>query len=214
MQFTPVHVKNCLDTAQNLREVYFHSHYNPSHSFISVNALLKIVKNTYKKNVTVSFLNDSHEDHYLYSFLHANVDGSYHICLLSKMSNCWNRFALCKELFHVILDEEGARNISLVEHLQDFKAAIRDDNFSGRESSKIEILTEFAAMQFLFPFAKREVFLSEVNSRIEAGEQKKLVMIDIARRLRMPRLLVEEYLDQEMVDFFGAISWNEKSDGR
>lgn len=214
MQLTPIHIKKCLDTAQSLREVYFHSHFKPDHTHISVNALLHIVQNTYNKNVTLSFHNDSHKEHYLYSFLHVNNDGSYHICLMSEMSNCWNRFALCKELFHVILDEESARNTSLIEHLRDFRAAIKDTNNSGRESSKSEILTEFAAMQFLFPFSKRLLCLEEIDTRVTAGESKRDVQLDIAKRLRIPRLLTEDYLEQEMIDLFDAISWNEKTDTR
>lgn len=200
--------------AQNLREVYFHSQHRPDHMHISVNALLNIVRNTYNKNITLSFHNDSHKEHYLYSFLLVDNDNSYHICLMSEMTNCWNRFSLCKELFHVILDEESARNTSISEHLQDFRAAIRDSDISGRESSKSEILTEFAAMQFLFPYARRLDCLKEIDDKVNAGASKKSVLKDISTRLRIPRLLTEDYLEKELMDFFEAISWNGKDDKR
>ena len=214
MQFTPIDIKNCLDTAQNLREVYFHSHHKVDHQHISVNALLNIVQTNYDKKIKLSFHNDSHENHYIHSFLYIESDGSCHICLMSGMTNCWNRFALCKELFHVILDEEKTRNISLQDHVQDFKTAIMDANIGGRESTKIEILTEFAAMQFLFPYTKRLRFDAELVHRIGTGESKRVILKEMAERLRLPRLLTEDYLEKEMLGFFSAIAWNEKSDER
>lgn len=211
MEFTPVHIKRCLGMAQALREIYQHSHYSPSHTHISVNALLKIVQTNYKKNVSLCFHEDSHKDHYLYSFLHIDNSENYQICLMSGMSNCWNRFALCKELFHVILDEEKIRNTSLAEHLQDFRASIRDANIGGGESSKIEILTEFAAMQFLFPFSQRIIVSKEIKDRLDAGENKISVLKDISEKWRIPRLMVEDYLDAELMEYFDALSWDGKS---
>jgi len=204
----------CLDTAQSLRAVYFQSHYRTSHRTISVNSLLQIVQNTYHKKVILSFHEDSHKSHHLYSFLHVDEDGNYNICLMSEMTNCWNRFALCKELFHVILDEESTRNPSIKDHLQDYRAALTDSEASGRDSSKSEILTEYAAMQYLFPYAKRLVSLEEIDTRVSAGEARKVVFLDVAEKLMVPRLMVEDYLGTELMDLFDAISWIEKSDGR
>lgn len=214
MEFTPKHIKMCLDMAQNMREVYFHSFYNPNHTHISVNALLAIVRGNMNKNVTLSFLRAHHSGHHVQSFLHVGDDGSYHICLLSGMTNCWNRFALCKELFHVLLDEEAARNSSLSHHLADCRAALIDAEISGGESSKSELLTEFAAMQFLFPYAKRLKYAEEVEGRIAAGEQKKTIYEEVAKELRIPRVLTEEYLLKEYLDLFDPLSWIEKSDAR
>lgn len=214
MQFTPIHIKKSLDTAQTLREIYFNYHHRPDHTHISVNALLKIAQTTYGKQIVLSFHKDHYKDHYIHSFIHVEADGSYHICLLSGMSNCWNRFALCKELFHVILDEENARHIKITEHLQDFRAAARSPDISGRESSKSEILCEFSAMQFLFPYGRRQSCIEELQGRLEKGESKKVILTDIAERFRIPRLYAEDYLEQEMMDFFEALSWVEKSDAR
>ncbi|MFZ1548546.1 MAG: hypothetical protein WAT12_15860 [Candidatus Nitrotoga sp.] len=214
MDFTPKQIKLCLDMAQNLREAYFHSSHNAGHTHISVNALLHMVQTTYGKKVTLYFHDDSYEDHHVYSLLYVDKGGSYHICLMSKMSNCWNRFALCKELFHVILDEEDVRNSSLINHLRDFRSSMIDSDNGGRDSSKSEFLTEFAAMQFLFPYAKRLDCLKEIDNRTAVGESKKAVFTDIATRLRIPRLLTEDYLGNTLIDLFDPISWIDKSDNR
>lgn len=214
MDFTPKQLKICLDMAQNLREAYFQSLHNPSHLHISVNAFLHMVRNTYEKNVTLSFHHDSYEDHHVYSLLYVDKDGCYHICLMSGMSNCWNRFALCKELFHVILDEESVRNSSIIDHLKDFRSSMIDSDNGGRDSSKSEFLTEFAAMQFLFPYAKRLNCLEEIAQRTASGESKKAVFAEIATRLRIPRLLTEDYLGKELIALFDPISWIDKGDQR
>lgn len=214
MDFTPKQIKMCLDMAQNLREAYFHSFHNPNHTHISVNALLKMVRDTYGKTVNLSFHDDNYEKHHIYSLLYVDEDGSYHICLMSGMSNCWNRFALCKELFHVILDEENVRNSSLADHLKDLRSSVIDSDNGGRESSKSEFLTEFAAMQFLFPYAKRLDCLEEIDNRTSLGEAKKAIFTDIATRLRIPRLLTEDYLGKAFIALFDPISWIDKDDRR
>ena len=200
--------------AQSLRSAYFHSCHTTSHTHISVNELLKMVRNTYGKTVTLCFHDDSYLNHHVYSLLYVHEDGSYDICLMSEMTNCWNRFALCKELFHVILDEEGVRNSSIIDHLKDFRSSIIDSDNGGMDSSKSELLTEFAAMQFLFPYAKRLDCLKEIDERTAMGESKKLVFTEIATRLRIPRLLTEDYLGKEFIALFDPISWIEKDDKR
>ena len=214
MNLEPKKIKNCLESAQNVREVYFSYHHGSSDLHVSVNKLLEIVKSTYQKKVTLYFHEDSHEKHHIHSFLQINSDDSYDICLMSGMTNCWNRFALCKELFHVILDEESVRNKTLQVHLQDFKASMMDASVDGAESSASEMLTEFAAMQFLFPYAKRLKVIEEFEKRVSEGEAKKDIYKNIAERFRIPRLYVENYLGGFLIDYFDPISWNEKSDER
>ena len=100
MNLEPKKIKNCLESAQNVREVYFAYHHGTNDMHVSVNKLLEIVRSSYSKKVTLYFHEDSHEKHHIHSFLQINSDDSYDICLMSGMTNCWNRFALCKELFH------------------------------------------------------------------------------------------------------------------
>lgn len=211
MNFDLKKIKGALDTSQSLRETYF-SYYHNGKPFISVNDLLLLVRKAQEKKITLSFLDDDGKDHSMRSFVHVDADGSFEICLLSGMSNCWNRFALCKELFHVVLDSEDARNPSLPSHLSDFRSSIMDGAIEGKESSKSEILTEFAAMQFLFPYARRLDCLKEIERR--SAEPLKVVYEEFAIRYRIPRLLIEDYLRPPLIDFFDPISWVEKSDAR
>lgn len=215
MQFTPKQLSNSLVTAFTQRETYFAIMHRPDDLVVSVNKLLEIVRNTHRKQINLTFLEDSYKDHHIYSFMLSNNDSmSYDICLLGGMSNCWNRFALCKELFHAIMDEEEVRNTSIFSHLRDFKMSMTDASVSGGASSINEMLTEYAAMQFLFPYQKRLTCVDEVKTRAASGEAKKDIYMDIATRFRIPRVLVEDYLDDGMIGLFSVISWDGKSDVR
>jgi hypothetical protein len=210
MQFTPKEIKSCLDLVATIREVYF-TYYHGEKAFVSVNSLLEIAKNNYKKIIDCSFHDENYADHHVYSFIITNEDGDYSVCLLSGMTNCWQRFALCKELFHLILDEDSTRNPSIAVHLEDFTSSIIGVENGGRASSKNEVLAEFAAMQFLFPYAVRQKCIEDLA---QSSAPIREDFQGIAEKFRLPRLMVEEYLGNRMMDLFDAISWVEKSDDR
>lgn len=204
-------LKHALDTSQNQREVYF-NYYHKDKPFISVNDLLESVKKSLDKTIVLSFHEDDHSTHSMRSFVHVELDGSFEICLMSGMTNCWNRFALCKELFHVIMDTENSRNPSLSAHLMDYRSSVMDGAIEGAESSKSEMLTEFSAMQFLFPYARRLECLEEIKAR--SSDPLKVVCEEFAVKFRIPRLLIEDYLSPVMIEFFDPIAWIDKSDKR
>lgn len=213
MQIDSRKIKSALDICQNLRDAYF-TNFHKDKPFISVNDLLTIVQTLYGKKVTLSYLNEDHNEHSMYSFVYVYHDGSYEICLLGGLTNCWQRFALCKELFHVILDEEDHRNPNLAMHLADFRQSVHEYQIDGSAASCNEILTEFAAMQFLFPHSRRREIADLAKTRIDNGEASKEVYKDIAIEYRIPRLMIEEYLSDYMIDFFDSISWVDRSDRR
>lgn len=209
MQIENKDIKHALDTSQNFRETYF-TYFHNDKPYISVNDLLKIVSTTLGKKVIVSFHDDDFKDHSMYSFVHIEEDGSYEICLMSGMTNCWNRFALCKELFHVILDSEDVRNTSIKSHLYDFKSSVTDGTIEGNQSSKYEMLAEFAAMQFLLPYQRRLEYFKKIN----VADNRKPIYEQIAIDHRLPRLMVEDYVVEYMIALFDPISWIERSDRR
>lgn len=204
-------IKDALDRAQNLRETYF-AYYHKDKPFISVNDLLEIVQKNLEKTVTLSFHEDSYVDHTMTSFVVMNDDGSYEICLLSGNTNCWNRFSLCKELFHVVLDEEQSRYTDLEKHLLEFRSSMLDRAVEGSESAKNEVITEFAAMQFLFPYGKRIEYSKQIASTHE--DHLDGLYEEIARRHRVPRFMIEDYLHPTSINYFDPIFWNERSDSR
>lgn len=209
MKIETTKIRDALDCAQNLREIYFNFFHNEK-PFISVNDLLSIVQTNLKKKVTLSFHSDSYVDHTMTSFVVMNDDGSYEICLLSGNTNCWNRFSLCKELFHVVLDAEDHRNADLEVHLLEFRSSMLDRAVEGSESAKNEMITEFAAMQFLFPYGRRLEYAEQIKATPE--DRLSDLYENIARSHRVPRFMIEDYLHPSMMEFFDTISWNERSD--
>jgi hypothetical protein len=209
-EFTPKEIQNCLNVAQTFRELYYSYHFMPDHGVISVNNLLNNVRDSTKKNIVLSYHQDSYELHTIYSFIDRLNETDIEICLMSNMTNCWQRFALCKELFHILLDEEDARSGSICDHLQDYRMSMTDGARIGKKSSNNEWLTEFSAMQFLFPYAIRVNSIKTVSS----SPDKRNAYMEIAKRFRIPRLQVEEYLSPIFMDIFDPLSWDGKSDER
>lgn len=109
-------------------------------------------------------------------------DGSYDVLLLRGLNFCWKRLVLCKELFHVLMDSEEYRNMALEEHIEG-SVGVAITEIKPNNAVMSEILAEIAAMELLFPYAKR----------IEAIANK-FKPKDIAEKYKCPLLLIEKYL--------------------
>lgn len=207
MNINPKEIKICLDIATSKKAAYLTNHHKPYAAWISVNALLEMTRISHGQ-IELSFLVDD-VDHHIYSFIATTNDGRYEICIVpgKGMTNCWKRFALCKELFHVMLDSESSRCIVLKDHLQDFTSSILGLDVDANESSRNEVMAEFAAMEFLFPYVKRLDSIKDVA----AAQNAKDAYIEIAEKFKIPRLLVEEYLGKSRMELFDSISWMDKS---
>jgi hypothetical protein len=210
MKLTTEQIKNCLDKAQSHREVYFTTGHSLSDVYVGVNKLLEIIGRN--KEIALWIHKDRAVDHDIYSFIEVDSRGAYQIVLLDGMTNCWNRFCLCKELFHVVIDEPQSRSSSVIEHLADFRSSLIGAD--GRDSSVNEILAEFAAMQFLFPYAKRQKLADELKQRESRGEVKSDIFQEFAVQLRIPRVLLEDYMGDYWMNFFSSIFWMGRSDDR
>jgi hypothetical protein len=57
----------------------------------------------------------------------------------------------------------------------------------------------------------RIIVSKEIKDRLDAGENKISVLKDISEKWRIPRLMVEDYLDTELMEYFDALSWDGKS---
>jgi hypothetical protein len=110
----------------------------------------------------------------------------YDICLLDGMNYCYNKFALCKELFHVVIENAEFQSIDSDSNINQ---CVTGGALSGGASS--EFVAEIAAMEYLFPFKKRLDILSQ-NQQIDFEA--------IASEYRIPRLLVEKFLTKFRMD--------------
>lgn len=111
-------------------------------------------------------------------------DGSYLIGLVEGMTDEDERFVLCKELFHVLFDHEGIRNIDLATHLAEYASLFQVPNSEGEPGCSVawENLAEIAAMEFLFPYDQR-VASVDGGTTLDYGR--------LATRYGIPRYYVE-----------------------
>jgi hypothetical protein len=119
------------------------------------------------------------------------ADG-YEIYYVQGLDEFWLRFVVAKEAFHVVLDSTAVRNMDLMGHIVEM-AAITSSPVAAATmtpAAAVEMMAEIAAMEFLFPYAKR---LEELNN----GEKD---WSSIAAKYKVPQHFVELYLSTTSMD--------------
>ena len=109
----------------------------------------------------------------------------YDICLLGGMNFCQQKFALCKELFHTIIQNAEFQSIDFENTIDECYAG---GSLSGTAAS--EYIAEIAAMEFLFPF----------KDRLKIVEAGAIDFDAVAKEYRIPRLRIEKYLTPFRMD--------------
>jgi Zn-dependent peptidase ImmA (M78 family) len=113
----------------------------------------------------------------------------YDILMLAGLTEAEKRIALCKELFHVLLDHDSARSTDVFAHLEEMVAG----TFTTQsKSADWEHLAEAAAMEFLFPFSDREAACPGPDCA------------SLAERYGIPQEYVELYCSSGYMDNFRA----------
>lgn len=113
----------------------------------------------------------------------------YQICLTPGLNRCWKRFALCKELHHIVIDKAEYRSTDLLPHIGEMTNEIP---FETPKSPAVicEHLAEIGAMEYLMPFAVRE----QEASNVANGDY-----MPIAQKYLIPLVKVEQYLSPEYI---------------
>ncbi|EMR0463400.1 MULTISPECIES: ImmA/IrrE family metallo-endopeptidase [Stenotrophomonas] len=148
----------------------------------SVDDLLWICTQYLNKKIVIEYVDIPVDGSSIKATFFANADGSYRIGLLSGMSDEEERFVLCKELFHVIFDEESRRSLDLAAHLEEYTSNIALDEGEPNCPAAWETLAEIAATEFLFPYERRVQSVAN-GSAADYGK--------LATRFQIPRLHVE-----------------------
>lgn len=180
---------NTLSKVQEIKEAYRLKFIGSDATKRSVNNLLELCRTYLAKNIDWYVHSDSALNHLVQSFVIVK-DDRYEICTLSDLNNCWKRFVLCKELFHIILDCEEDWNSSLEDHLINFHGGITELECPVPPSAQAELLAVIAAMEFLFPYAERAAILQHGNLEYSA----------IAERYKIPRYFAERYLTKAYIE--------------
>lgn len=161
----------------------------------SVDDLLWICSDYLGKKVLIEYVDIPVDSSSIKAAFMALSDGTYQIGLLSGMLDEEERFTLCKELFHVIFDEESRRSLALAEHLEEYTSNIALESSEPNCSVAWETLAEIAAMEFLFPHERRAQAISN-GSAADYGK--------LGTRFGVPRLYVEIFSGAGNLAYIGA----------
>lgn len=190
MRIRKADLQNCLAKAQDIINIYKTDYINGGAIPRSVDTLVDLIARHERKNVEIKLL-ELTADAQAVRGMYIAYDDRYEVCLLSGQNHCWQRFVLCKELFHVILDNDEYRNMHIGALVEEFTGSFPE--IDSRPSPKVtnEKVAEICAMEFLFPYEDRV--------RLVAGEYNSG---ELAQRYRLPRVFVERYLS---VDYLGNL---------
>lgn len=199
MLIQPEYLRIALEKSNEMSEKFKLFCLDSTNPVKSIDELQRICISEIGKNIEVL----EHEIHYeaqpIKSYVLSFDDDRYQIVYLAGQNLCWRRMVLCKELFHVLLDDEDSRN-------KNVKSLIDEATFQSIQTPtqqkitpskalQMEWLAEAAAMEFLFPYKERENVLNKLfpNEEIDYGE--------IADRYKVPRFYVEQYLSEKRMEF-------------
>lgn len=192
MQLNPIKLERSIKLARDISDNYSNYALDPRTNVKSTDYLRDICKQYLNKNIEYSLHKMPFTDGLTKGFYISKKDDSYEVVLLSGLNFCWKRLVLCKELFHVVLDEEESRHETVNQLVDDIAMHINLEN--GNEAPSLPLQTEFlaeiSAMEFLFPYTERTL-------KISSG---KLDYSAIAEQYKLPRFYVEMYLSNSFMD--------------
>lgn len=194
MILTDADVENCTQKAREAAEQYVLYALHPR-DLRSLDDLERILVEYLGKPVEILDLRIPAGDRVVRGMFMARKDGTYLVFRLADLGDRERRFVTCKELFHVILDDERCRNMDLLGHLEASQTSFSTADSRPDPGVKSELLAEIGAMEFLFPYARR------VEELARAGENPDFGMI--AAKYGVPQLYVEEYLSQHYMTVLG-----------
>lgn len=190
-------VQDCLRAARELQEHYSRYVLDGERPCKSMDDLIWIFRSYMDCELEINVLlepvpNSSVFGHYLK--LQDKCVINVHPGLAPEMT----RFVTVKELFHVVLDEEACRTIKIEQHLAEVFATFPVPDSTPGFNVVSEILAEIAAMEFMFPYARRREEVAVDNPDFRA----------IAEKYGIPQALVEQYMAQDFMDQLGAFEGN------
>lgn len=184
MQLQRKDVEFCLNVAVDVSDHYGHFALVPTHPKRSIDALRRVISEYLGKKFVVRKVR------FLRGVIHAlylatDAD-TYEIYVLEGLDENELRFALCKELFHVALDQIECRNLNIYEHLEEVITVFPVVNGEPNCPAAWEILAEAAAMEFLMPIADREALIARGTPDFSVA----------SARYGIPQQFIEKYCSE------------------
>jgi Zn-dependent peptidase ImmA (M78 family) len=182
-------LKQCIGAAKELQEQYRQYSRNPDNPAKSRDDVEWLVREYTKKTVEIRESDRTLQGH-VKGFCLAMTDGSYQIGVAASLDEYTKRFVVCKELFHVVLDDGKSECENLDEHLDGMYVCIPKDDSQPTEAVEQELLAELGAMELLFPHAAR---IQELQAAAVDFEK-------LSHKYKLPLYLVERYLGTALME--------------
>lgn len=194
MKISSQELSRCIAKVHEVDHAYKLRTLNSSESKRSIDVLLEVCVDSCGKPIEVCKVDSDVNTPWLYGTC-LQFPQKAVILYAHHLNSCWERFTVCKEAFHVVLDQDEYRTTDIYQHIQDIILAFPDDDSKPAQPVICEFLAEVAAMEFMLPYAERFAIL-------EAGGQ---VAMQVAQQYKIPCQLVEKYLS---AGFMAALNPN------
>lgn len=182
-------LSRCISKAQEISDAYTLKCLNRIHSKRSIDLLIEVCGESSGKIIEIykgDVDNGDANDRWLYGTCLQSSEQAT-ILYAHHLNPCWERFTVCKEAFHIILDQDEYRTTDIFQHIEDILLHFPDDESTPTQPVICEFLAEVAAMEFFLPYADRE----------RITKASKLTAMEIAQEYAIPCLLVERYTSQD-----------------
>ena len=187
-------IELCLRAAWTMSEQYRQYALAPDRSDRSVDTLLWICRMYLAKKIEVLQAPIPATADKTIRAAYVATGDRHDIILLANMERVWRRFALCKEIFHILIAHEESLSANIFGHLEEVTLTFPVMDSEPNCAAAWEKLAEAAAMEFLFPAVERKPMnMAEVSGgQIDA----------LAARYDIPRVFIETYCSEPACEFF------------
>lgn len=184
-------LKETVSIAKTITEQYELFHITGNNPQKSIDYLIDIVKKNLTNEINIVEVDISYDKSAIYSMCIIKPDNAIDIVIAEDLNYCWKRFAICKEIFHLLIDQPEYRTLDIELHTESVLIAFPKDDAIPSTSVQVEFLAEVAAMEFLFPYKSRLMQLSTGAGNVNFPE--------IAQKYKMPQIFVERYLTDNYI---------------
>jgi Zn-dependent peptidase ImmA (M78 family) len=197
MNISSTDLEFCLSQANLIAHHFGLNEPDSSNTIRDIGGLLRTCEHAFGARVEVYTVTVLDNDPWVQGACILSEDKRVEIVLIHKLNECWQRFILCKELFHIALNRAEYRNISIAGHIEEITLAFPDDDSSPRKPVVAEFLAEVGAMELLFPYKSRLQVLS-------ANPQPNFA--ELASHFMIPKIHAEKYLSASYMANLGRFS--------
>ena len=193
MKIKPQELSYCFDKTAEITEQYVSAHIGSDDPQKSVNNFISTCEKYLCVKIRKRRSIISSEKKAIWGVCIDRTNGDFDVYFANNLNECWERFVVCKEVFHVVLARDEYRNMDIFDHIEAQLSAELPGEHAPGLSNVAETLSEIAAMEFLLPYQRRTELIHNASGEINYQA--------IAERYKVPRVFVEKYMSDALMKF-------------